>query len=64
MVSRNKKHKDPHAGREAQNYDNPIQSREFILAHLKERGRRQHTKHCVPSLIKQALKVLKRLGAV
>ncbi|MBQ0833686.1 ribonuclease R [Marinobacter sp.] len=38
MVSRNKKHKDPHAGREAQNYDNPIQSREFILAHLKERG--------------------------
>lgn len=38
MVSRNKKRKDPHAGREAQNYDNPIQSREFILAHLKERG--------------------------
>lgn len=38
MVSRNKEHKDPHAGREAQNYDNPIQSREFILAHLKERG--------------------------
>jgi len=38
MVSRNKKHKDPHAGREAQNYENPIQSREFILAHLKERG--------------------------
>ncbi len=38
MVSRNKKHQDPHAGREAQNYDNPIQSREFILAHLKERG--------------------------
>lgn len=38
MVSRNKNPKDPHAGREAQNYDNPIQSREFILAHLKERG--------------------------
>ncbi|MCK0165591.1 ribonuclease R [Marinobacter sp. S6332] len=38
MVSRNKKRKDPHASREAQNYDNPIQSREFILAHLKERG--------------------------
>ncbi|RBW48062.1 ribonuclease R [Marinobacter sp. F3R11] len=38
MVSRNKKHKDPHAGREAQNYENPIQSREYILAHLKERG--------------------------
>ncbi|MDO6825378.1 ribonuclease R [Marinobacter sp. 1_MG-2023] len=38
MVSRNKKHKDPHANREAQNYENPIQSREFILAHLKDRG--------------------------
>ncbi|WP_100640105.1 ribonuclease R [Marinobacter salexigens] len=38
MVSRNKKHKDPHASREAQKYDNPIQSREFIIAHLKERG--------------------------
>ncbi|MGO1461282.1 MAG: ribonuclease R [Oleiphilaceae bacterium] len=38
MVSRNKKHKDPHAGREAKNYENPIQSREFILSHLKERG--------------------------
>lgn len=29
---------DPHAEREASKYDNPIQSREFILAHLKERG--------------------------
>ncbi|MEX0603687.1 MAG: ribonuclease R [Marinobacter sp.] len=29
---------DPHAKREAQNYDNPIQSREFILEHLRERG--------------------------
>ena len=38
MVSKNKEHKDLHAGREAQNYENPIQSREFILAHLKERG--------------------------
>lgn len=38
MVSSKKTSKDPHAKREAQNYDNPIQSREFILAHLKERG--------------------------
>ncbi|SOB76526.1 RNAse R [Marinobacter sp. LV10R510-11A] len=38
MVSKNKEHKDLHADREAQNYENPIQSREFILAHLKERG--------------------------
>lgn len=32
------KNNDPHAQREAQKYDNPIQSREFILAHLRERG--------------------------
>jgi len=38
MVSRKKSFKDPHASREAQNYENPIQSREFILQHLKERG--------------------------
>jgi len=38
MVSRKKEQQDPHANREAQKYDNPIQSREFILAHLKERG--------------------------
>ena len=38
MVSRKKEHKDPHASREAQKYENPIQSREFILQHLKERG--------------------------
>ncbi|WP_372966221.1 ribonuclease R [Marinobacter sp.] len=38
MVSRKKKGRDPHAEREAQKYDNPIQSREFILNHLKERG--------------------------
>ncbi|WP_166269252.1 ribonuclease R [Marinobacter caseinilyticus] len=30
--------KDPHAKREAKNYDNPIQSREFILEHLRKRG--------------------------
>ncbi|SFR74026.1 RNAse R [Marinobacter daqiaonensis] len=29
---------DPHADREAQKYDNPIQSREFILEHLRKRG--------------------------
>jgi len=38
MVSRKKDHRDPHASREAQKYDNPIQSREFILDHLKARG--------------------------
>ncbi len=38
MVSRKKNDRDPHASREAQKYENPIQSREFILAHLKERG--------------------------
>lgn len=30
--------RDPHADREAQKYDNPIQSREFILDHLRQRG--------------------------
>ncbi|MEQ5817464.1 ribonuclease R [Marinobacter sp. NFXS11] len=38
MASRKKTDRDPHAGREAEKYDNPIQSREFILEHLKERG--------------------------
>lgn len=38
MASRKNSSRDPHANREAQKYDNPIQSREFILAHLKERG--------------------------
>ena len=38
MVSRKKQGRDPHADREAQKYDNPIQSREFILQHLKDRG--------------------------
>ena len=38
MVSRKKSDKDPHAQREASKYDNPIHSREYILAHLKERG--------------------------
>ena len=34
MVSRKKNNRDPHASREAQKYDNPIQSREFILSNL------------------------------
>ncbi|MCG7201029.1 ribonuclease R [Marinobacter pelagius] len=38
MVSRKKDKGDPHADREAQKYENPIQSREFILKHLKDRG--------------------------
>ncbi|WP_203142456.1 ribonuclease R [Marinobacter mangrovi] len=39
MVSKKKANSDdPHANREAKKYENPIQSREFILAHLRERG--------------------------
>ncbi|MGO1232393.1 MAG: ribonuclease R [Marinobacter sp.] len=38
MVSSNKDSKDPNAELEARKYDNPVQSREFILKHLKERG--------------------------
>lgn len=38
MASRKKDNADPHATREAQKYENPIQSREFILKHLKDRG--------------------------
>lgn len=34
-----KNKKDPHADREAQKYENPIPSREFILEYLAERGR-------------------------
>lgn len=34
-----KHNKDPFADREAQKYENPIPSREFILTHLAERGR-------------------------
>ena len=30
--------KDPFASREAENYENPIPSREFILEHLEEAG--------------------------
>jgi ribonuclease R len=37
VKSKNKK--DPYAEREAQKYENPIPSREFILEHLSERGR-------------------------
>src|SRR5687768_13557811 len=38
MVKKTNK-KDVHAAREAQNYENPIASREYILEILKERGR-------------------------
>ncbi|QCF25189.1 ribonuclease R [Hydrocarboniclastica marina] len=36
--SRNKRQKDPNARQEAQKYENPIYSREYILKHLDERG--------------------------
>lgn len=39
MAKKFKNKKDPHAEREAQKYENPIPSREFILEHLAERGR-------------------------
>ena len=38
MASRKKTDSDPHAQREAQKYESPIQSREFILDHLRQRG--------------------------
>ncbi len=38
MASSKKADKDPNAQREAQKYENPIQSREFILEHLRQRG--------------------------
>lgn len=37
-MTKRKKIKDPYAKREAQKYDNPIPSREFIIEFLKERG--------------------------
>lgn len=38
-MSKIHKKNDPHAEREAQKYEHPIPSREYILDHLKERGR-------------------------
>lgn len=38
MASRKQRTNDPNADREAQKYDNPIQSREYILDHLRQRG--------------------------
>lgn len=38
IVKKTSKAKDPHYQREAQKYDNPIPSREFITAHLEKRG--------------------------
>src|SRR5690554_5164567 len=38
-MSRKKAIKDPHADREAQKYENPIPSREYILEHLDQRGK-------------------------
>ncbi|WP_426415825.1 ribonuclease R [Aestuariirhabdus sp. LZHN29] len=37
-MSKNWNRKDPHADREARNYDNPIPSRELIMQHLEQRG--------------------------
>jgi ribonuclease R len=38
-MAEEKKNKDPYAEREAQKYENPIPSREYILDYLAERGR-------------------------
>ena len=38
MARRRKTRRDPHAEREAQKYDNPIPSREYIMELLEERG--------------------------
>ena len=38
-MSKSKKPQDPFAAREAENYANPIPSREFILEHLKQVGK-------------------------
>jgi len=38
-MAKSSKKKDPHAEREAQKYEHPIPSREFILEHLKDRGK-------------------------
>lgn len=42
--------KDPFAEREAQKYENPIPSREFILEHLAERGRPATLQHLIDEL--------------
>lgn len=42
--------KDPFAEREAQKYENPIPSREFILEHLAERGRPATLQHLIEEL--------------
>lgn len=38
-MSKSSKKKDPHAEREAQKYEHPIPSREYIIEHLNERGK-------------------------
>ena len=50
-MSRRKTTKDPHAKREAEKYENPIVSREFILIYLNDLGR--------PASFAQLLKGLK-----
>jgi len=43
---------DPHAAREAARYDNPIPSREFIIAHLEQRGEpASHMELCTDLLL-------------
>lgn len=59
---------DPHAQREAERYENPIPSREFILEHMKKRGEpASHMELCSELLLFDADAqdaLLRRLGAM
>src|SRR5688572_20154736 len=59
---------DPFAEREAERYDNPIPSREFILDHLEKRGEpASHMELCTELLLFDAVAqdaLLRRLGAM
>ena len=59
---------DPFAEREAERYDNPIPSREFILDHLEKRGEpASHIELCTELLLFDAVAqdaLLRRLGAM
>lgn len=47
MKNKNDDLRDPHQKREAEKYDNPIPSREFILKHLEQRkGPASHPELC------------------
>ena len=51
MSKKSKSPKDPHAAREAEKYDNPIPSREFIMDLLEKRGQTMSRKE-IASVLK------------